>query len=116
MVDDSLNTREIERSILEAHGYTVDLARDGVEALAQVKKRPYDLIVSDIEMPRMDGFTLIERLREEAAYQDTPIVIVTSREKEEDKRRGITVGADAYIVKGTFEQTNLIDTIESLIG
>ncbi len=116
VVDDSFNTREIEKSILEAHGYNVDLARDGVEALEKAKKGKYDLIVADIEMPRMDGFTLIEHLRGEAAYQDTPIVIVTSREKEEDKRRGIEVGANAYIVKGSFDQTNLVDTVDSLIG
>ena len=116
VVDDSLNTREIEKSILEAHGYNVVLARDGVEALGKAKKKNYDLVVADIEMPRMDGFTLIEHLREKMEYQDTPIVIVTSREKEEDKRRGIEVGADAYIVKGAFDQTNLIDTVQNLIS
>ena len=116
VVDDSLNTREIEKSILEAHGYNVVLARDGVEALGKAKKKNYDLVVADIEMPRMDGFTLIEHLREKMEYQDTPIVIVTSREKEEDKRRGIEVGADAYIVKGAFDQTNLIDTVKNLIS
>ena len=116
VVDDSLNTREIEKSILEAHGYEVDLAADGVEGLAKVKDRQYDMIVTDVDMPRMDGFTLVEHLRREAGSEHTPIVIVTSREKEEDKRRGIEVGADAYILKSGFDQSNLIDTIESLIG
>ena len=116
VVDDSLNTREIEKSILEAHGYEVDLARDGIEGLAMAKNRQYAMIVTDVDMPRMDGFTLVEHLRRESDLAHTPIVIVTSREKEEDKRRGIDVGADAYILKSGFDQSNLIDTIESLIG
>ena len=116
VVDDSLNTREIEKSILEAHGYEVDLARDGIEALSMVQDKPYDMIVTDLDMPRMDGFTLVERLRQEPNHAHIPIVIVTSREKEEDRKRGIEVGADAYILKGGFDQSNLIDTIESLIG
>jgi two-component system, chemotaxis family, sensor kinase CheA len=116
VVDDSLNTREIEKSILEAHGYEVDLAADGIEGLAMAKDRQYDMIVTDVDMPRMDGFSLVEHLRREADSEHTPIVIVTSREKEEDKRRGIEVGADAYILKSGFDQSNLIDTIESLIG
>ncbi len=116
VVDDSLNTREIERSILEASGYEVDLAKDGLEALRRVEETDYHLIVTDIEMPRMDGFTLTERLRADERYAGVPIVIVTSREKEADMQRGMAVGADAYIVKGTFDQNNLLATVESLIG
>jgi two-component system, chemotaxis family, sensor kinase CheA len=116
VVDDSLNTREIEKSILESYGYEVDLARDGIEGLNMVQNKLYDMIVTDLDMPRMDGFTLVERLRQEPDFAHIPIVIVTSREKEEDKKRGIEVGADAYILKGGFDQSNLIDTIESLIG
>ncbi len=116
VVDDSLNTREIERSILEASGYEVDLAKDGLEALQCVEQNDYHLIVTDIEMPRMDGFTLTERLRADERYAHVPIVIVTSREKEADMHRGMAVGADAYIVKGTFDQNNLLATVESLIG
>jgi two-component system chemotaxis sensor kinase CheA len=116
VVDDSLNTREIERSILEAAGYEIDLAKDGLEALRCVEETDYHLIVTDIEMPRMDGFTLTERLRADDRYANVPIVIVTSREKEADMQRGMAVGADAYIVKGTFDQNNLLATVESLIG
>jgi chemotaxis protein histidine kinase CheA/CheY-like chemotaxis protein len=116
VVDDSLNTREIEKSILEASGYDVDMAQDGVEALRMVRNRRYDMIVTDLDMPRMDGFALVERLRAEADFAHIPIVIVTAREREEDKRRGIEVGADAYIPKGAFDQSMLIDTIASLIG
>ena len=116
VVDDSLNTREIEKSILEAHGYEVDLAADGVEGLAMALETPYDMVVTDLDMPRMDGFALVERLRNESDHAHTPIVIVTSREQEADRRRGIEVGADAYISKGGFDQSKLIDTIGSLIG
>lgn len=115
VVDDSINTREIEKSILEAHGYIVTIAGDGVEALAKARKSKFDLVVSDVEMPRMDGFSLTESLRQEDAYRETPIILVTSRDKEEDKRRGMQVGANAYIVKGAFDQSNLLDTIENLV-
>ncbi len=115
VVEDSVNTGEIEQQILEASGYTVDLAHDGVDALECAGETQYDLIVTDIEMPRMDGFTLTEHLRERPEYADVPIVIVTSLEREQDKRRGLRVGANAYITKGDFEQRSLLDTIKSLI-
>ena len=73
-------------------------------------------VLTDVEMPNMDGFTLTARLRGEEKYRHTPIVIITSREKEEDKRRGVQVGADAYIVKGDFDQNNLVATLRSLLG
>ncbi len=116
VVDDSINTREIEKSILEAYGYTVTLAEDGMDGLNKAMEFKYDVVITDIEMPRLDGFSLTERLRQDERYKDTPIIIVTSREKEEDKQRGIRVGADAYIVKGSFDQTNLLDTVQNLIG
>jgi len=115
VVEDSVNTGEIEKSILEAHGYVVDLAKDGMDALECIEKTLYDLIVTDIEMPKMDGFTLTERLRNIPKYTDIPIIIVTSLERESDKKRGIQAGADAYIMKGDFEQKNLIETVKSLI-
>jgi chemotaxis protein histidine kinase CheA len=116
VVDDSVNTREIEKDILEASGYRVETAEHGLEALEKARAKVYDLVVTDIEMPAMDGFTLTERLRAEPGYQHVPIVMVTSREKEEDKRRGIQVGADAYIVKAAFDQSRLLDTVRNLIG
>lgn len=116
VVDDSINTREIEKNILEAYGYKVGLAEDGVEALEKARGFKYDIIITDVEMPRLDGFALTERLRKEETYRDTPIIIVTSREKEEDKKRGIRVGANAYIVKGTFDQSNLLETMQNLTG
>lgn len=116
VVDDSINTREIEKSILEAYGYTVETAEDGQEAYERTRGELFDLVITDVEMPRMDGFTLTETLRADPRYRTVPVIIVTSREKEEDKRRGITVGADAYIVKRAFDQSNLLDTVKALIG
>ena len=116
VVDDSLNTREIEKDVLEAWGYHVTLAEDGMDGLHQARAGTFDAILTDVEMPNMDGFTLTSMLRQEEKYRDTPIVIITSREKEEDKRRGIQVGADAYIVKGEFDQNSLVDTLRSLLG
>lgn len=115
VVDDSVNTREIEKSILESYGYEVDIACDGENALEKTSEVLYDLVVTDIEMPRLDGFSLCERLRKDERYKMVPIIIVSSRDKPEDKRRGIEVGADAYIVKGHFDQSNLLDTVQNLL-
>jgi chemotaxis protein histidine kinase CheA len=115
VVDDSINTREIEKSILEAYGYTVVTAEDGEDAFEKTREVLYDLVITDVEMPRLDGFSFTERLRADDRYRHVPIIIVTSREKEEDKKRGILVGANAYIVKGAFDQSNLIETVRSLI-
>lgn len=116
VVEDAFSTRELEKSILETHGYLVDTAVDGLDALDRVTTAQYDLIVSDIEMPRMDGFELCKTLKDKDEYKDIPFVMVTALQREEDKRRGIEVGASAYIVKSAFEQTNLLDTIERLVG
>lgn len=116
VVDDSLNTREIEKDLLEAWGYQVTLAEDGLDGLEKALAGDFDAILTDVEMPVMDGFTLTGRLREEERYRERPIIIITSREKESDRRRGIEVGADAYIVKGSFDQRNLVDTLKILLG
>jgi chemotaxis protein histidine kinase CheA/CheY-like chemotaxis protein len=116
VVEDSLTAREMERSILEASGYRVDVASDGVEALEKATGKTYDLFVVDIQMPRMDGFQLTERLRQNGTYKEVPIVMVTSRDKEEDKKRGKDLGANAYITKRQFDQSILVDTVGRLIG
>jgi CheY-like chemotaxis protein len=115
-VEDAFTTRELEKSILETHGYLVDTAVDGLDALERTEGTQYDLIVSDIEMPRMDGFELCRVLKKKEGYQETPFVMVTALQKDEDKRRGMEVGAAAYIVKSAFEQMNLLDTVERLVG
>ena len=116
VVDDSLNTREIEKDVLEAWGYHVTLAENGRDGLAKALAEPFDAVLTDVEMPVMDGFALTARLRENEDYRHRPIIIITSREKEADRRRGIEVGADAYIVKGSFDQNNLVETLQALLG
>ena len=116
VVEDALSTRELEKSIIEAQGYSVDTAVDGLDALNKVAQCKYDLIVCDVKMPRMEGFELCQTLKQNDEHKDIPVIFVTALDKEEEKRRGIEVGAAAYILKSTFEQTNLLDTIERLIG
>jgi chemotaxis protein histidine kinase CheA/CheY-like chemotaxis protein len=116
VVDDSMNTREIEKDILEAKGYDVETAEDGQDALEKTRRKHYDLVLTDVEMPRMDGFALTERLRADEHYQTVPVIIVTSLAKPEDRMRGIQVGADAYLLKNAFDQSSLVDTVRNLIG
>ncbi len=116
IVDDSITTRTMERSILVANGYRVDLAVSGEDAMEKVVGTRFDLIVSDIEMPGMDGFELTRKVRGIEGYQDVPVIIVSSRSRDEDKRRALEAGAQAYIVKGSFDQGVLLDTVDALIG
>ncbi|HTP07300.1 MAG TPA: hybrid sensor histidine kinase/response regulator [Anaerolineae bacterium] len=115
VVDDSITTRTLEKNILEAAGYTVDLAVDGMEALSLLANSMPDLVISDISMPRLDGLGLAQRIKTNEQTQQLPIILVTSLDSPEDKARGIEVGADAYIVKSGFDQANLLETIEQLI-
>ena len=115
VVDDSITTRTLEKNILESSGYDVTLAVDGVDAYNKLQKKKFDIIVLDVQMPNMDGFSFTEKARNTQEFSNIPIILVTSLESEDDKRRGIEVGADAYIVKRTFDQSNLIETIRRLI-
>jgi chemotaxis protein histidine kinase CheA/ActR/RegA family two-component response regulator len=116
IAEDSFTTRELERSIFEASGYLVDTAMDGAEALAKLKESAFDLVVTDVQMPNMDGFELTRNIKQDPALARTPVVIVTSLEREEEKREGIEAGADAYITKSVFNQDTLLDTVERLTG
>jgi two-component system, chemotaxis family, sensor kinase CheA len=115
LVEDSITTRTQEKRILESAGYEVVVAVNGVDALQKLSSRVFDAVVSDIEMPHMDGLTLTERIRKEPKYNELPIILVTSLASEEDKRRGVEVGANAYIGKPTFDQGILLDTLRRLI-
>jgi two-component system chemotaxis sensor kinase CheA len=117
VVDDSVTTRTLERSILESNGYVVLLAVDGVDALARLRgsATPVDLIVADVEMPRMDGFQLLAALKGDAQFASIPVIMMTSRAAPEDVRRGMELGADAYLVKQTFDQRELLTTIGQLL-
>lgn len=116
VVDDSPNTREVERAILEGAGYRVDTAKDGEEALLRLDRTAYHLVVTDIEMPRLDGFALCRRLRENPDSAGIPVVLVTSRATDADRRRGAEVGAAAYIEKGSFDQDRLLRVIQALLA
>jgi two-component system chemotaxis sensor kinase CheA len=116
VVDDSLTTRMLEQSILESAGYEVDVALSGEEALGLVHAKRYALILVDVEMPGMDGFTFIERLRSEPATREIPAILVTSRAAPADRRRGRDVGAQGYIVKSEFDQAELLTIIRPLTG
>ncbi len=111
VVDDSLTTRTLEKSILEAHGYQVRLAFDGLEALTRLRAEHIDLIISDIQMPRLDGFGLLQAIKADAALKSLPVILVSSLEAREDRERGLALGADAYVVKRKFDQKELLETI-----
>ena len=116
VVDDNAYLVDILSFSLEMENYEVLKAYDGEEALKIITENTPDLILADIMMPKMDGFELCKTLKEKEEYKDIPVVMVTALDKEEDKRRGIEAGAAAYIVKNAFEQSNLLDTVERLIG
>jgi two-component system, chemotaxis family, sensor kinase CheA len=116
VVDDSLTTRMLEQSILESAGYEVDVALSGEEALDLVRGKRYALLLVDVEMPGIDGFTFIERIRSDPALRDIPAILVTSRAAPEDRQRGRAVGAQGYIVKSEFDQAELLAMIRPLVG
>jgi len=116
VVDDSLTTRMLERSILESSGYDVDLAVSAEDALERLRDTRYALILVDVEMPGMDGFTFVERLRADAKLRDIPAILVTSLAGTEHRRRGHEVGAQGYIVKSEFNQAELLSMIEPMMA
>jgi two-component system chemotaxis sensor kinase CheA len=115
VVDDSVTTRALVQSILETAGYEVLTASDGFEGWQVLKHRGADLVVSDIQMPRMDGFTFVETMRASREFRDTPVILVTAMSRDEDRSRGLEAGADAYLVKRSFDQSELIETINRLL-
>ncbi len=116
VVDDSITTRTMEKSILAANGYDVVIAVSAEDALERIKDTTIDLVISDVEMPGLNGFELTARLRSIDEYRSVPVIIVSSLAKDEHKRKAIAVGAQAYIVKGAFDQGAMLDTVETLIG
>lgn len=114
LVDDSITTRTLERSILEAAGYEVLTAADGHDAWTLLGEQSVDVVVSDVDMPRMNGFALVEAVRTSTTLRELPVILVTARESEIDRQRGLESGADAYIVKSSFRQEELLDAIGAL--
>ncbi|MFC3675358.1 hybrid sensor histidine kinase/response regulator [Ferrovibrio xuzhouensis] len=115
VVDDSITTRTLERSILEAMGYRVKLGVDGRNALSLLVEERPDLVISDIEMPRMDGFELLYAMKNDERFSGIPVILVTSRDSDNDRRKGLTLGASAYIVKQSFDQRQLIEAVEQIL-
>lgn len=115
VADDSITTRTLELSVLEAAGYDVVAAVDGVDAWRQLEDGEFDLVVSDVEMPRMDGFALCEAIRASAQLSRLPVVLVTAKEAPADRARGLEVGADAYLGKSGFDQHDLLRVVRELL-
>lgn len=116
IVDDSITVRELERQLLENRGYTVDVAIDGVDGWNAVRSAHYDLVVSDIDMPRMDGIQLVQHIKEDARLKAIPVVIVSYKDREEDRIRGLDAGANYYLTKSSFHDQTFLTTVADLIG
>ncbi len=116
VVDDSITVREVQRQLLRTHGYEVDVAVDGQDGWNRVRAARYDLVVSDIDMPRMTGLELVKRIREDDHLSQLPVVIVSYKDREEDRLRGMEVGANYYLTKSSFHDTTYMDAIGDLIG
>jgi two-component system, chemotaxis family, sensor kinase CheA len=115
VADDSVTSRMLLKNILESGGYKVTTAIDGMEAFTTLRAGEFDLVVSDVEMPRMDGFEFTARIRTEKRFSDLPVVLVTALASREHRERGIDVGASAYIVKSDFDQSNLLEVVGKLV-
>ncbi|HEU4675486.1 MAG TPA: response regulator [Motilibacteraceae bacterium] len=116
VVEDSVGVRELQRAILESAGYDVVTAVDGLDGAARLSGEPADLVVSDVEMPGMDGFTLTRQIRRTSGWSEVPVVIMTSRGDDADRRAGLDAGANAYLLKSEFDQAELLGTVRRLVG
>ena len=116
VVDDSLTVRELERKLLDSRGYAVDVAVDGMDGWNAVRTGHYDLVVTDVDMPRLDGIELIKLIRKDTRFQSLPVMIVSYKDREEDRMRGLEAGADYYLTKGSFHDETLLQAVVDLIG
>ncbi len=116
VVDDSITVREVERNLLQEKGYLVEVAVDGMDGWNAARTNSYDLIVSDIDMPRMNGFEFVSMLKNDDRFRDVPVIIVSYKDRKEDRERGMEVGADYYLTKGSFHDDTLIEAVIELIG
>jgi len=116
VIDDSLTIRELERKLLSQHGYEVEVAVDGMDGWNAARTGHFDLIVTDIDMPRMDGIELVTLVRKDPHLREVPVMIVSYKDREEDRRRGLEAGADYYLTKGSFHDQALVQAVVDLIG
>ena len=115
VVDDSITVREVERQLLLHKGYEVAVAVDGMDGWNKVRAERYDLMVSDIDMPRMNGLQLVQAVRADERLRDLPVIIVSYKEREEDRVRGLEVGANAYLTKSSFHDNRFMEAVVDLI-
>jgi two-component system sensor histidine kinase and response regulator WspE len=116
VVDDSITVRELERQLLQSRGFAVDVAVDGMDGWNAVRSVHYDLIVTDVDMPRMDGIGLVSLVKADPVRKDIPVVIVSYKDREEDRLRGLDAGANRYLTKSSFHDETFLNTIVDLIG
>jgi two-component system sensor histidine kinase and response regulator WspE len=116
VVDDSLTVRELERKMIEGLGYIVDVAVDGMDGWNAMRAGHYDLVVTDVDMPRMDGIELVTLIKRDPALRSTPVMIVSYKDRDEDRRRGLDAGADYYLTKGSFYDETMLRAVEDFIG
>jgi two-component system chemotaxis sensor kinase CheA len=116
VVDDALTVRELQRTILERAGFEVTVAGDGVEALEKLSQDAFDLVLTDAEMPRMDGFALTEHIRAHPSFSNIGVLMLTSLASDSDRKRGMEAGADGYIVKSAFDEQGLLAAVDRLVG
>jgi two-component system sensor histidine kinase and response regulator WspE len=116
VVDDSITVREVERQLLLHKGYDVAVAVDGMDGWNKVRGERYDLLVSDIDMPRMNGLQLVQAVRADERLRELPVIIVSYKEREEDRIRGLEVGANAYLTKSSFHDNRFMEAVVDLIG
>ena len=116
VVDDSLTVRELERKLLLSRGYQVAVAVDGMDGWNALRAEPFDLLITDIDMPRMDGIELVTQVRQDPRLRSLPVMVVSYKDREEDRRRGLEAGADYYLAKASFHDEALLDAVQTLIG
>ncbi len=116
LVDDSLIAREVEKNIFEQLGFVVDTAIDGMDGLEKLQAGQYDMLVTDLEMPRLDGFALVRQIRNQSEYENIPVIVISTRESAEDRLRALEAGADSYMVKQNLEGQHIISTVKALVG
>lgn len=116
VVDDSLTVREMERKLLQSRGFLVDIAIDGIDGWNVVRSGEYDLVITDVDMPRMDGIELVALIKKDIHLHKLPVMIVSYKDRPEDRARGLSAGADYYLTKGSFHDETLLDAVSDLIG
>ena len=116
VVEDSITVRELERQLLRNHGYDVAVAVDGKEGWNMVRSETFDLVISDVDMPRMNGLELVQAMRNDPALRAVPVIIVSYKEREEDRLRGLEVGANCYLTKSSFHDNTFLQAVADLIG